>query len=64
VPSQANFVFADVHRDAIELHQRLLKRGVIIRPANGWGYPTHIRVTAGTPEQNARFLAALAAESQ
>ncbi len=63
VPSQANFVLADVHRDAAELFERLLRRGVIVRPAGGWGYPTHLRVTVGTPEQNARFLEALREES-
>lgn len=62
VPSQANFVFADVHCDAGELYERLLRRGVIVRPAGAWGYPTHIRVTIGTPEQNARFLEALQEE--
>ena len=63
VPSQANFVLADVHRDAAELFERLLRRGVIVRPAGGWGYPTHLRVTVGTPAQNARFLEALREES-
>jgi histidinol-phosphate aminotransferase len=62
VPSQANFVFADVHRDAADLYDPLLRRGVIVRPAGGWGYPTHLRVTVGTPEQNARFLQALQEE--
>jgi histidinol-phosphate aminotransferase len=63
VPSQANFVLADVHRDAAELFECLLRRGVIVRPAGGWGYPTHLRVTVGTPKQNARFLEALREES-
>jgi histidinol-phosphate aminotransferase len=62
VPGQANFVFVDVHRDAADLYDPLLRRGVIVRPAGGWGYPTHLRVTVGTPEQNARFLQALAEE--
>jgi histidinol-phosphate aminotransferase len=60
VPSQANFVLADVHRDARTLSERLMSRGVTVRPADGWGYPTHIRVTIGTPDQNATFLRALA----
>ena len=62
VPGQANFVFVDVHRHAAGLYEPLLRRGVIVRPAGGWGYPTHLRVTVGTPEQNVRFLEALAAE--
>lgn len=62
VPSQTNFVFVDVKQDADRLFERLLRRGVIVRPAGGWGFPTFMRVTVGTPEQNRRFLDALKAE--
>jgi len=35
--------------------------GVIIRPlTGGWGCPNALRVTIGTPEQNERFILALA----
>jgi histidinol-phosphate aminotransferase len=64
VPSQANFVLVDVGEDAEELWTRLLRRGVIVRPATGWGLDHHVRVTVGTPEQNERFLEALVAESR
>ena len=63
VPSQTNFVFVDVKQDADALFDRLLRRGVIVRPASGWGLPTCMRVTVGTPEQNRRFLEALAVET-
>lgn len=59
VPTQANFLLVDVGRPADDLYRRLLARGVIVRPGSAWGYPTAFRVTIGTPEQNARFLAAL-----
>ena len=62
VPSQANFVLVDVGTDARELFERLMRRGLIVRPANGWGYPTHVRVTVGTPEQNETCLRLLAEE--
>lgn len=62
VPSQANFILADVHRDGRALAQNLMRSGVIVRPADGWGYPTHIRVTVGTPDQNTTFLRVLAQE--
>jgi histidinol-phosphate aminotransferase len=62
VPSQANFVFAGVHQDARDLFQRLLRRGVIVRPCDAWGFPTHLRITVGKPEQNERCVAALAQE--
>ena len=62
VPSQANFVLVDVKQDADDLFERLLRRGVIVRPASGWGLATHMRITVGTPEQNRRFIEALSAE--
>jgi histidinol-phosphate aminotransferase len=64
VPSQANFVLVDVHEDGEALWRRLLGHGVIVRPAAGWGLPTCLRVTVGTPEQNERFLEALRLETQ
>jgi histidinol-phosphate aminotransferase len=61
IPSYGNFLTIRVGR-ANEVYRRLLKRGVIVRPVGG-GYelPEHLRVTVGTPEENERFLSALAA---
>ena len=59
VPSQGNFVLADTHRDGRTLFHGLLEKGVIVRPADGWGYPTHVRVTVGLPEMHERLFAAL-----
>lgn len=61
-PSDANFLLVDVARDARDLYERLLRRGVITRSMAAFGLPTHLRVTAGLPEENERFLAALEAE--
>lgn len=60
VPSQANFVLARVACDDGWLCGELLRRGVIIRPGGPFGLPGHVRVSVGLPEQNERFLAALA----
>ena len=59
VPDQANFCFVDVKADSKLVFQALLKRGVIIRTGDIFGFPTYIRVTYGTAEQNSRFLSAL-----
>ncbi len=59
VPDQANFYFVDLKVDSKEAFQALLKRGVIVRTGDIFGFPTFIRVTHGTAEQNTRFLAAL-----
>ena len=37
----------------------LLREGVIVRPLGGFGAPEAIRITVGTPEENAFFAAAL-----
>jgi histidinol-phosphate aminotransferase len=65
IPSYGNFLtmrVAQGGKSAAEIYKRLLRRGVIVRPVGG-GYelPEHLRVTVGTPEENQKFLAALAA---
>jgi len=59
VPSQANFIYIDTGVDCRKLFVEMLKRGVIVRTGDIFGHPTHIRVTTGTMDQNARFVAAL-----
>ncbi len=59
VPSVGNFLYADTGGDAGELYQRLLHEGVIVRPLAGFGSPTAIRVTVGTPDELDFFAAAL-----
>ena len=59
--SHANFSWIALgERDERELVDALGARGVIVRPGSALGAPGHIRVTYGTPEENRRFLAALA----
>jgi histidinol-phosphate aminotransferase len=59
VPSVGNFVYAETGGDAQALFERLLREGVIVRPLAGFGSPTAIRVSVGTPEENAFFADAL-----
>jgi histidinol-phosphate aminotransferase len=58
-PAVANFVFAEVGADSRPLFEQLLREGVIVRPTSGFGAPGAIRVTVGTPEENALFAEAL-----
>jgi len=37
----------------------LLERGIIVRDGSALGYPGHIRLTVGTPEQNEAVVAAV-----
>lgn len=57
--SHGNFVLADFKRPATPLYEQLLRRGVIVRPMEGNGYPTSLRISVGTAEQNARCVQAL-----
>jgi histidinol-phosphate aminotransferase len=59
IPSVGNFISVDVGRPAASLYEALLHEGVIVRPVANYGMPDHLRVTVGTPEENARFLSSL-----
>ncbi len=59
-PAVANFVYAETGADARPLFEALLAEGAIVRPLHGFGSDTAIRVTAGTPDENAFFADALA----
>lgn len=58
-PSQGNFVFIDLGRPALPVCAALEQRGVIVRPGDGFGLPTGIRVTVGHATEIQRFVAAL-----
>jgi histidinol-phosphate aminotransferase len=58
IPSSGNFVAVKVG-DAAAAYAKLLAEGVIVRPVANYGLPEFLRVTVGTPQQNARFLGAL-----
>ncbi len=67
IPSSGNFVSVAIPRGSVggpragAVFESLLRQGVIVRPVGGYGLPDHLRVTVGLPEENERFLAALAA---
>ncbi|ARM84591.1 histidinol-phosphate transaminase [Marinobacter salarius] len=60
IPSAGNFIAVDVGDQAADINQSLLEQGVIVRPIGGYGLPRHLRVSIGLPEENARFIEALA----
>ena len=59
LPSHANFILVRVG-DAARVYGELLRRGVIVRPVAGYGLPEWLRITIGLPDENRRFLDALA----
>lgn len=63
IPSVANFIAFQMPAGvkAAEVFQKLLAKGVIVRPVAGYELPDHLRVSVGTAAENATFLHALAA---
>jgi histidinol-phosphate aminotransferase len=58
IPSFGNFLSFRIG-SATAMYQRLLKRGVIVRPVANYAMPEHLRVSIGLESENARFLTAL-----
>lgn len=58
VNSATNFILLNVGKGN-EVYQKLLEKGVIVRPMAGYGLPEWVRVSIGLPAENARFLASL-----
>lgn len=59
-PTQSNFFLIDVQRDADDVFEKMLAEGVIVRSMTAYGYPHYIRINVGLPEENERFVKALA----
>jgi len=59
IPSVANFICARVGRNAGQIYQMMLERGVIVRPVSNYGLPEHLRISIGLESENARALKVL-----
>lgn len=58
-PSEANFVLVDLKTNAQEVFEKLLRESIVVRPLQGYGLPTCIRVSVGTVPEIKVFAAAL-----
>ena len=56
VSTEANFILINMKMDSMRIFNKLLRKGIIIRPGKPLGYPEHIRVTVGLPEENKIFI--------
>ena len=59
IPSLGNFVCYDTKTSGVEIYQQMLQQGVIVRPVSNYGMESHLRVSVGLPEENARFIEVL-----
>ncbi len=58
-PSIGNFLLVDLPPLAEPLDTGFGRRGVIIRPMAGWGFPGSLRVSVGNHAENVKFLEVL-----
>ncbi len=57
--SYGNFVLIKSPIKAMDLYNKLLKEGVIVRPVGGYGLPDYLRVSVGLMEENKKFIKAI-----
>lgn len=60
VETEGNFILIDTLKNGMDIYQKMLQLGVIVRPMGMYKLPTCIRVTIGTMEENKRFVESLA----
>jgi histidinol-phosphate aminotransferase len=56
IPTQANFLLIHVARNSREVYDQMLRQGVIIRAMTSYQLPEYIRINAGLPAENQRFM--------
>jgi histidinol-phosphate aminotransferase len=49
----------DLKQDGKAIYDKLLRKGVIVRPVDVYEMPTFLRISIGTQQENATFLNAL-----
>ncbi|RSD26504.1 histidinol-phosphate transaminase [Mesobacillus subterraneus] len=58
-PSQGNFILIDFNADGQDVFQFLLERGYIVRSGKALGFPSCVRITVGSMEQNTGVIEAI-----
>ncbi|OYZ17602.1 MAG: histidinol-phosphate transaminase [Bdellovibrio sp. 28-41-41] len=60
IPSEGNFVLLDTKTDANQVFEKLLRKGIILRPVKNYGLPQHLRLSVGLEIENQAAIKALA----
>ena len=58
-PAHANFIVVNFGEKAAEVNAFLKDKGIIVREIANYGLPECLRISIGTPQENATFLAVL-----
>jgi len=58
-PTAANFVALEIPGSSGEAYETLLRHGIVTRSGEALGMPGRLRITIGTPQENAALLEAL-----
>lgn len=56
IPSLGNFITINIKANAAEIYQKLMHKGIIVRPLAIYDLTTFLRITIGTLDQNELFL--------
>ena len=59
LPTLANFIFVDFAKDSQLVFEALQRKGIITRVIKEYGFPSALRITIGTEEQNERLIRTL-----
>ena len=59
IPSYANFITIKFGENALEIYDKLLHEGVIVRPLANYGMSDYLRVSIGNNHENNHFMGAL-----
>ncbi len=54
--SQTNYILIDTKKDSLLVAEMLMRKGIIVRPAKSYNFPTCIRVTIGERKENSLFF--------
>ena len=57
--SEANFILFDTKRKVEDVNVNLLKKGIILRPVQNYGFKTLMRMTVGQPIENQKAIEAI-----
>jgi histidinol-phosphate aminotransferase len=60
LPSKGNFLFFDSGQSSVDVADRLISFGVVVKPWKQEGYESFLRVSVGLEWENDQFLAAMA----